>query len=284
VAVELMRARRLRVRPGRAVLVGLAWLGLAGHPALAEELPLWELGAGAGLLRLPHYRGADQSHSWVLPVPYAVYRGDIFRADRDGARAVLLEGARYDFDLSVAAGPPTRSRDNQARRGMADLDPTFELGPNLNLELARGAGWSLDLRLPVRAAFTVGSSPRYLGVNAEPRLNVDLEWQGWNLGGQVGALWAQRRVHAYVYDVTPAEALVDRPAYRAAGGFSGWQLTFGVSRRQGSTWHGAFVRLDQLDGAAFQASPLVRQRQAVAFGYAVSWVLRTSNTLVSVPN
>ena len=59
-------------------------------PAAATQ-PLWELGLGAAWVRMPHYRGSDQNHQWLLPVPYAVYRGQIFRATRDGARAVLRE-------------------------------------------------------------------------------------------------------------------------------------------------------------------------------------------------
>lgn len=267
-----------------------AWLLPAALllPAASQgaELPLWEVGLGVGLLQLPHYRGADQQHTWLLPIPYGVYRGQVLRADRDGARAVLLEASRFDFDLSLSAGPPARSRDNRAREGMADLLPTLELGPKLNLQLARGAGWKLDLRLPVRAVFTVGSGARLLGASAEPQLNLDLGPAlgpgGWNLGLQAGLLWAERGVHGYVYDVAPADATPARPAYRARSGYSGWQATVGLSRRQDNVWHGAYVRVDGLGGARFADSPLVRRHTALSFGYAVSWVLRSSAERVTV--
>ncbi len=271
--------------PGSAAAVCLA-LACAAVPAAAEERPLWEWGLGAGLLQLPHYRGADQARTWLLPLPYAVYRGQVLRADREGARAVLLEAARFDFDLSLSAGLPARSGDNRARQGMADLQPTLEFGPKLNLQLDRGAGWSLALRVPVRAVFSIGSGSRLLGASAEPHLNLALRLgpalQGWNLGLQFGALWAERGVHGYVYDVAPGEATASRPAYRARGGHSGWQATLGLSRRHGDLWHGAFVRADGLSGARFAASPLVRRRHAVAFGYAVSWVLHSSTEMVNV--
>ena len=37
--------------------------------------PLWELGLGVAALRLPDYRGSDQSSTYLLPLPYVVYRG-----------------------------------------------------------------------------------------------------------------------------------------------------------------------------------------------------------------
>ena len=125
------------IRHCRVTAVMVLALAVAA-PALAEQ-PLWELGLGAAALSLPHYRGSDQSYRWLLPVPFGVYRGQIFRATRDGARAVLLESDRFDFDISLAASPPTRSSDNLARSGMPDLAATVEIGPNLNLTLAQGA-------------------------------------------------------------------------------------------------------------------------------------------------
>jgi hypothetical protein len=41
----------------------------------AELLPLWEVGAGVGVLNLPDYRGAESRSNYVLPVPYFIYRG-----------------------------------------------------------------------------------------------------------------------------------------------------------------------------------------------------------------
>ena len=79
-----------------------AALLLAANPAHADA-PLWELGLGLGGLSLPHYRGSDQTHHEVLPVPYAVYRGQIFRATREGARAVLLDSQRVDVDLGCCS-------------------------------------------------------------------------------------------------------------------------------------------------------------------------------------
>lgn len=248
-------------------------------PARADQ-PLWEAGLGAGWLRLPHYRGSDESHSWLLPVPYFVYHGDFLRADRDGARAVLIDADRFDFDLSLSASPPTKSKDNRAREGMADLAPTFELGPKLNLRLARGSGWKLDLRVPVRAVLTIESKPRAIGWNLEPVLNADLELGGYNFGLQAGPLWGDRRLHHTLYGVDAADATAARPVYSAPGGYAGWQATAGFSRRIGHLWVGAYVRADSVAGAAFEPSPLVKSRHNTAFGLALSWIFAASDARV----
>lgn len=255
-------------------------LASAALPALASQ-PLWELGLGVGALRMPHYRGSDQSHDWLLPVPYFVYRGEIFRATREGARAVLWTSERVDFDLSADASAPTRSEDNVARSGMPDLEPTVELGPNLNLALARGDGWKLDLRLPVRAVFTLGSDARGIGFTVSPVLNLDLQARGWSLGLQGGPLLASGAYHAHFYTVAPAYATAERPAYDAPGGAAGWRLTLAATRRFGDLWLGGYVRADTLAGAAFEASPLVRQRQNLSFGLALSWIFASSDQRVA---
>ncbi len=279
--------------PARSPSRAWAWIAatllcsLLPHTAHADE-PLWELGLGVGALQLPHYRGSDQRYNLVLPVPYAVYRGRILRATREGARAVLLDREGFDFDVSVAASPPTRSEDNNARRGMQDLAPTLEFGPNANVRLAQGARWKLDLRLPLRAVFSVERRPEALGWTFNPVLNVDWELSagpassGWRLGAQAGPVWATRRFHAHYYDVSAADATAARSAYSAGSGYGGWRWTVGSSRRVGAWWLGAFVRGDSVAGSTFVNSPLVRQRHNVSVGVAFSRVFAVSDERVAV--
>ena len=246
--------------------------------------PLWELGIGVAGLRLPDYRGSDQSRSYLLPLPYIVYRGTWLKADRDGARALLFDTQRVKVDVSVAASTPTRSKDNDAREGMPNLKGTAEIGPNLNLTLAASVKerYRLDLRLPLRAAFTVQRSPRFVGTTFSPNLNLDLGGVagGWNLGMLTGPLFADRKYHDYIYGVDAAYATSARPAYQAHGGYAGWQALAATSRRFGNTWVGGFVRYDSLKGAAFEDSPLVRRGSALTVGFGVSWILWKSAELV----
>lgn len=262
---------------GAALLVAA---GLGPAPVAAAELPLWELGLGVAGLSLPHYRGAERANRWLLPVPYAVYRGEVLRANRDGVKALLFDTDRVDLDLSLSATAPSRSADEPARQGMPDLAGTLEFGPNLNLRLARGPGWRLEARLPVRAAMTLESSPRSIGWAVTPNLNLDHAVGAWNVGAQVGWLWGSRRLHEHFYGVAPAYATAQRPAYSAAGGAAGWQATLAVSRRDGGRWLGAFVRTDTLAGSRLSDSPLVRRTQHLTYGVALSWVLWRSERLV----
>jgi len=139
----------------------------------------------------------------------------------------------------------------------------------------------LELRMPVRSVFTVESSPRSAGTTFEPSLNLDLVREGWNIGLQAGPLFGDRRRHEHVYGVEPAFATPQRPAYRARGGYAGWQALASTSRRFGGTWVGAFVRYDSLRDAVFADSPLVRRDHALTMGVGVAWVFASSSVLVA---
>lgn len=271
----------VRLRPDlpALALVFAAVLALGAAPAHADQ-PLWELGAGVAALRLPHYRGAEQSQSLLLPLPFFIYRGDILRADREGARALLFESSRLDVNFSVAASAPTRSKDNLARSGMADLAPTVEGGPNLQFKLAQGAHWKAELRVPLRAVMTLQSRPQVIGWTATPHLNLDLEWRDWSVGMLSGPVFGSRKYNAYFYNVEPAQVTTARPAYVAGGGYGGWQATVGASRRMGDLWLGVFMRADTVSGARFEDSPLIRQRDNLAFGVGLSWVFARSTQRV----
>lgn len=267
------------MRPVAATLA-VAWaLGASSAPAHADQ-PLWELGVGIGHLSLPYYRGAATSQRWWLPTPYFVYRGDILRSDREGTRAVLFENDAVDFDISFAATAPADSEDDTARSGMPDLAPTVEFGPQLNMRLARGAGWHVDLRMPLRSVILLQSKPRSIGWSASPVLNLDVAIPRGNIGVQAGVLWGSRRLNGYFYDVAPVYATAERPAYATGSGYAGWQTTAAVSRRIGNFWLGAFARRDSLAGAVFEASPLVKRRDFWTYGLAVSWIFAQSERRV----
>ncbi len=239
---------------------------------------------GAGLMRLPHYRGSDQAKTWLLPLPYVIYRGAIFKADREGARAEFLKTNDWRFDLSVAAGAPTNSKDNLARQGMADLSPTLEFGPNFVWTMARGQGWRLETRVPLRGALTLARSPKVVGFVTTPNINFDIVIQGWDFGVYVGPVFATRKQNGYYYDVPLSDATASRPAYQSGGGYAGSQLVFGTSKRFGNTWVGAFGKFDHLAGASFADSPLVRRKQNFAVGVGASWVFWQSTRPAPTPH
>lgn len=261
-------------------------LCIAGR-AQAEQQPLWELGVGAAPLYSPDYRGSDESRGYFLPLPYIVYRGDILKIDRSGIYSRLFESGNVKLDLSGDAGVPVDSRTNTARLGMPDLDPVFEVGPSLEICLMRSCAGDrkFQFRLPVRAMFSTNfSSVESLGGVVNPHLNYDFKnigpGGGWNLGFLAGPLYATERYHDYYYQVAPAYATAARPAYDARGGYSGTRLTVALSKRFRHVWFGGFVRYDDLSGAAFEDSPLVRTRHSLMAGLGVFWVLAESSERV----
>ncbi len=273
------------IRMTRNALVGI--LAMFATPLLAKEAPLWEAGAGLGYVDFPDYRGSDERHRYVLPVPYLVYRGDFLKVDREKVRGLFFKNDYAELDVSLSASVPVKSSDNAARRGMPDLDPTFEIGPSLNFFLLRSDARKmyLDLRLPVRPVIATDfSHARYVGYVFQPQLNLDVRdlggHAGWNLGLAAGPIFGDKRYHDYFYGVSSAYATPTRPAYTARGGYAGSQFIVALSKRYPKYWVGGFVKWDTVHGAVFEDSPLVRKKQNFTSGFAVSWIFAESKDMV----
>jgi MipA family protein len=274
---DSLRAPAVRIALALVLSLGICTL------ARADLKPLWELGAGAAVISFPDYRGSNEQRGYLLPIPYVVYRGDVFQVDRDKIRGLLFKTDRVELDMSVNGSVPVRSGDNQARRDMPNLDPTLELGPSLNVLLAATPErFALTLRVPVRAVIASDFHTTHnAGVLAHPNLNLDLKApQQWNLGFVAGPVFGDRRYHHYFYSVAPQFATVDRPAYSARSGYSGMQFIAAASRRFDLYWFGAFIKYDNLQGAAFATSPLVKTRNNVAGGFAIARVFAQSDARV----
>ena len=277
------RSCRTAVRELSLVALGaLAW-GACGA-VCAEPRPLWEFGLGVGALVFNDYRGADTVHVYPVPVPYLKYRGRFLRSDQNGVRGMLFDQERIELSLSVNGTTPVRN--DSARHGMPDLRPTLEVGPALDVHLWKSADAraKLDVRLPVRAGFTVEASPRMVGFFLAPNLNLDLAQhrgtEGWKLGFLAGPLFADRRYDNYFYSVAPQYTSPGRPAFEAHGGYAGTQLLASLTRRYPGCWLGAYLRHDTLAGASFADSPLVIRRSYWSGGFGVAWIIRRSARLV----
>jgi MipA family protein len=280
--------RQLSLRPLEGLArAALLWVALTlSIPARAASLPLWEFGLGVGGLFFNDYRGASTRHVYPAPVPYFVYRGEFLRADRDGVHGRLFNRRYLELDFSVNATAPVFSRSSAVRAGMPNLEPTIELGPALLWHLWRSEEdrLRLDVHLPLREAITVASPPQAIGLIFAPSLNLDSQpggrLTGWNFGIMAGPLFAQQRYHEYFYGVAEQYATPTRPAYDAAGGYSGSQLLVSATRRFKSHWVGAYLRHDWLSGAVFADSPLVQTRSYWAGGVGFVWMISASSRMV----
>lgn len=273
----------------RIVLLTLILMFLAlPLKAFCEEKPLWELGIGGGFLLMPDYRGSDKTRAYVLPFPYAVYRGGIFRMEDQRIAARIFKNDRVTVDASGYGAVPVRSGDNDARAGMPDLDPSFEFGPALRIKLldSKENKYLLSVALPVRAVFSTDfRSVRYEGWVFAPRLNFEkgnvIPGTGIYAGVSTGPMFADRGYHNYFYEVQNAYATVLRPAYTPSGGYSGSTLTFGLGKNYKQFMFHTFFSVDFLQGAAFEDSPLVKTKTSWMGGFSITWVFLKSGKTVA---
>jgi outer membrane scaffolding protein for murein synthesis (MipA/OmpV family) len=271
----------------RTVALTAALLITWSLPAWAEKLPKWELGLGGGVIRIPDYRGSDESGVYPYPFVMPIYRGRYFQADEEGIKGVLGQSSRFRLDLSFYGNVPVSS-DNEAREGMSDLDPLLEVGPMLRYKAWRADSrqQSLIVDLPIRAAIAVGDGLDYVGLSVAPRLSyrraVGLGGPGWKWSLSGEALWGSAGLHRYFYQVDPADATPTRPAYDADAGFGGTRFRTVLYRRSPKSLIGLYAVYDDVGGATFEDSPLVRQDGGLTVGFVVTWFLFQSEERVPV--
>lgn len=257
--------------------------------AQTELKPEWEIGAGFAAIDFPMYRGSDERKSYLLPVPYFVYRGETLQINRERVRGLVFKSDVAELDVSVNGSVPAKGA--VARQGMPDLDPTLEVGPSLNVHFYRSDDKRtiFDLRMPLRGVIASDfHHVQGVGWLFQPQLDVDfrnIEGSGWNIGLVGGPIYADRRYHQYFYDVAPQYATATRPAYTASGGYSGMQYIFAFNKRdKDGRWMGGFMKWDDLKDAVFADSPLVKSKQYFTIGFAVTWTFDRSDKLVEVWN
>jgi MipA family protein len=258
--------------------------------AQTELRPEWEIGAGFAAIDFPVYRGANDRRSYLLPIPYFVYNGEVLQINRERMRGLIFRNDGIEMDISVNGSVPANSSDSIARQGMPNLDATLEIGPSLNFHLyyAEDKQTNLDLRMPLRSV-TASDFSRFQNVGwlFQPQLNLDIHniaHSGWNLGLLGSVIFSDQRYNQYFYDVSAQYATQTRPAYSANGGYAGAQFIVALNKRHDGYWTGGFVKWDDLSGAVFADSPLVERKQYFTIGFAVTWVLGKSDKMVEVSN
>lgn len=270
---------------GILIFVGSIFFLASAGPAATKEVPKWELGLGAGGAYLPDYRGSDEYETYIVPWPYVVYRGSRFSVDREGLRGQIFGSPTLSLVGSVNASTPVNSEDNLARMGMPDLGFAFELGPMLEMDMWHGPRRErVSLQFPLRAVI-VTDFARYDGAGwiFAPRVYWGapyFEPGDIDLDAGIGVIFASNEYHDYYYEVAPAHVTPTRPAYDARAGYSGMRVSLGASKRIGDVWMGAYLRYDNLAGAVFGDSPLMRSDDVFVVGAGVAYVFMRSNARV----
>lgn len=274
--------------PALLVVCGSVVAGLIVNTqnAMAEELPLWEIGIGPSVITVPFYRGAASNNTLALPFLYPVYRGERFRIDNRGVRGKIFQSDRARLDISADANIPGNSDDIEGRDGMSDLDPTVQIGPSLEVNLweKREGRQTLTLNLPVRGVFALDSGLDSIGYTFSPHLtwnrNVDLFSRRWRLGVSGGFQFGSRDYHDYYYSVAPEFARKGRGAYDASSGYGGTRFTVSLVSRNRNNFFSVFARYDRFDSATFEDSPLRFRDDGLTVGFAFAWFIWRSDQTV----
>ena len=275
----------------RAVVKILPVLGaivlLSVTTALAEQKPLFELGVAGGVGYVPDYPAAGQNHFNGIALPFPIYRGDFIRSDSKGLlRGRLIHSQNFELDVSFSGSLDADSDDNDARRGMPDLDYMAEVGPRLQWTFARAARWArMDLELPVRAVFSTDfSSVEHRGFLVEPQLAYQHENfldTGAKLKLGLSTIFADEGLQDYFYQVDVPFVTDVRPAYDGRAGYLGSRLRLLFLHPVGKRLR-LFVAgdLHSHHGASNENSPLYGEDFTYSTGTGLIWSFYQSDRKV----
>lgn len=271
---------------------GLAAAGVASalfatplivHAQDSAPQPLWELGAGALAVSQQAYPGASQRVGRGLVFPYLIYRGKIFRSDRDGLGLVAIRTQEIEVDVGFAGAFGSNSNDIAVRRGMPDLGTLVEFGPRLKWNLGAGpANGRVRADVALRGVFDLSDGFSNKGISFEPKLIYERASGPWRYSTSAGLIMANQKLADTFYGVAPAYATAFRPAYNAESGLVAWRLGANASRQLSPHVRlFGYAQLDSLASAANNASPLVQKRVGSTLGVGLIYTFARSETLVS---
>ena len=251
-----------------------------GAEPVAPRLPLWEAGVfGAGLSQ-PAYPGAEDRASMLLGLPFVIYRGEYLRIDRGTVGVRAIKTPQMEVDIGFAASLGSRAADSEARHGMDDLGTLLEFGPRLKINLGDVSQGKSDSRiqLALRSVFDADDHLSYRGIAFEPQWVKDVSLlNGWLVSTNLGAVFGDQKLVDTFYRVTPDEATQNRPAYVARSGLIALRASLFASRLLTSDLRFfSYLRLDSLQGAANQGSPLVRRDSGWSVGLGFAWTMAHS--------
>ncbi len=258
----------------------------AADTTAGELKPLWEAGLGGFAGAVADYPGSNQYRVRGLPLPFFIYRGDLFKSDANGPRLQKSSGI-VEWELSGGGSLASNSKGG-ARAGMPDLDYLLEVGPKAKITIAKPTDTSrLTVDVAVREAVSTNFSSRFRSQGAllapdiayEERTILGSQWSG---RASIGVQFATASLQRYYYEVEPQYARADRPAYDARAGYLGTTLTLSAFRQVTRSFT-VFVGLD-LDnyaGAANVDSPLLRTRNDLGAAVGFAWSIGQSKQMVN---
>jgi outer membrane protein len=246
----------------------------------AARLPLWEAGLFGIAITQPAYPGSEERVSRALGLPFLIYRGRYFRAERGVVGLRALKTPRVELDVGFAATLGSHSSDIAARQGMADLGTLIEFGPRLKINLGDISNGRRNSRLqfPLREVIDIDHGFVSRGIAFEPEWVTDTRLPGhWFVSTSLGAMFGDTKLGDTFYGVAPGEATAARNSYTASGGLIALRAGLLAAHTLTPDVRMFYIfRIESLAGAANRDSPLVRRHVGWGAGIGLSWTLARS--------
>jgi outer membrane protein len=266
----------------KRILPFFLFLGLNQIVSGQQNEPYWEYGVGIGGVQFEDYPGADEYTQLILPVPTFQYHGEIIHAnDRDGVQAQFFKTEKVILDFSGMGYPPLKSKDNERRRGLKDIDLIGGFGPQLvylyskNIEFNFSTFQGVTLSASRQATTGPIYQSRFVVFFEDPIFDFGQEKTLTRLF--FTSRWAERSFQKVFYEVKSDEVESDRPEYRTRSGLMShevsllWQMDFGKP----STYVG--ISFADYSSAVNKASPLHVSDQAFTFFLGFNYVFSQSD-------
>ncbi len=247
-----------------------------------EAKPLYELGVGYIGFDSPHYPGSKQSDYSSIALPLVIYRGEYFSADQEGLKKDISQNYWYKLDFSMAGAFPARSEDNEARKGMSDLDLLVEIGPSFEIHLHKNTLTNLDLRFQMRTIFSSDfPSITFRGFAGHVMLYYEkreLFSKNLTLFSRLGSVFGSEKIMDYFYEVSPKDVTAQRELYDAKAGYIESHLDLGLSYIP-NNYSNYYVAIQKnfYNGTTNQRSPLHTAKEGFGIGFGITWAFYKSS-------
>ena len=239
----------------------------------ASEL---NLGIGVGSLYYPDYIGSKTSHVLTVPLPYIDYKSETLNIDEDGINKKLFGLKDLELDISISGSLPSNSKDNKLRKGMPDLQFTFEVGPKLLYKFYEKDNYIFSLVLPVRAVFATNLKElNGEGFRLSPTFRADYNKNNFEITYKSIFNFADSKYHNYFYGVEKKHVTINRPEYHAKSGYSSFENRVGMTYKHNKMLYGAYASYHMLQGATYLDSPLVETKSAFFTGISATYIFYT---------
>jgi len=250
-----------------------------------DNLPLYEWGVLGATATVPDYPASDKIRQRTLVFPTFIYRGPVLRNDREGGlTARLLRSTTYRFDFSFGASFAASSSDNEARKGMDDLDWIGEMGPRLTIFLHESAKYGkLQLKIPLRFVFSTDfKNTTHRGYRFAPGLTYRVRrFTHKTISTHISAYanFGTEKLNDYFYKVDGKFATTKRSQYNANAGYIGTDFFAGLLFSQKNYRVFGGIEYSVYDNSSNKDSPLFKTNRTTTLFLGTTWNLYRSKVI-----